>query len=67
MLYEISISGFQVAAFLLLAIGSLVATTAICALIERFQLVEWVWNPPLFFLALWACLGLGAAFFYYGA
>ena len=48
MLYEIPIAGVQVAGFVILAIGSLTATTAICALIERFQLVEWVWNPPLF-------------------
>ena len=54
MLYEIPIAGVQVAGFVILAIGSLTATTAICALIERFQLVEWVWNPPLFFLGLWA-------------
>jgi hypothetical protein len=67
MLYEIPIAGVQVAAFVILAIGSLTATTAICALIERFQLVEWVWNPPLFFLGLWACLGLGTALFYYGS
>jgi hypothetical protein len=67
MLYEIPIAGVQVAAFVLLAIGSLAATAAICALIEKFQLVKWLWNPPLFFLGLWACLGLGAALFYYGS
>jgi hypothetical protein len=67
MIYEIPIGGVQVAAFVVLAIGSLAATAAICALIERFQLVEWLWNPPLFFLGLWACLGLGAALFYYGS
>ena len=65
--YEISIAGFQVATFVGLAIGSLAATTGICALIEKFKLVEWIWNPPLFFLALWACLGLGIAVFYYGS
>jgi hypothetical protein len=67
MIYEIPIGGVQVAAFVVLAIGSLAATAAICALIERFQLVQWLWNPPLFFLGLWACLGLGAALFYYGS
>jgi hypothetical protein len=50
MLYEIPIAGVQVAALVVLAIGSLAATAAIC-LIEKFQLVEWLWNPPLFFLA----------------
>jgi hypothetical protein len=34
MLYEIPIAGVQVAAFLVLAIGSLAATAAICALTE---------------------------------
>jgi uncharacterized protein DUF1656 len=67
MLYEIPIAGVQVAAFVLLAIGSLVVTAAICTLIEKFQLVGWLWNPPLFFLGLWACLGLATALFYYGS
>jgi Protein of unknown function (DUF1656) len=67
MIYEIPIAGVQIAAFVVLAIGSLAVTAAICALIEKFQLVEWLWNPPLFFLGLWACLGLGAALFYYGS
>jgi hypothetical protein len=67
MLYEIPIAGLQIAGFLALAVGSLAAASAICSLMERFQLVEWVWNPPLFFLGLWACLGLGAALFYYGS
>jgi hypothetical protein len=67
MLYEIPIAGVQVAGFVLLAIGSLVAAAAICGLIEKFKLVEWFWNPPLFFLGLWACLGLAAALFYYGS
>jgi hypothetical protein len=66
MLYEIPIGGVEVAAFLVLAIGSLAATAAICLLIEKFQLVEWLWNPPLFFLGLWACLGLATALLYYG-
>jgi hypothetical protein len=67
MIYEIPIAGVQVAAFVVLVIGSLVATAAICALIEKFQLVEWLWNSPLFFLGLWACLGLASALFYYGS
>jgi hypothetical protein len=67
MIYEIPIAGVQVAAFVVLAIVSLAATAAICALIERLQLVAWLWSPPLFFLGLWACLGLGAALFYYGS
>ena len=67
LIYESPIAGVQVAAFVVLAIGSLAATAAICTLIERFQLVDWLWNPPLFFLGLWACLGLGAALLYYGA
>jgi hypothetical protein len=58
MLYEIPIAGVQVAAFLVLAIGSLAATAAICALTEKFQLVEW-----LFFPELSACLGLATALF----
>ena len=48
MLYEIPIAGVQVAAFVVLAIGSLAATAAICALIEKFQLVGWLWNPRFF-------------------
>jgi hypothetical protein len=67
MLYEIPIAGVQVAAFVVLAIVSLAAAAAVCALIERFKLVEWLWNPPLFFLGLWACLGLAVALFYYGS
>jgi hypothetical protein len=67
MLYEIPIAGVQVAGFVVLAIGSLAATAAICGLIEKFQLADWLWNPPLFFLGLWASLGLVAALFYYGS
>ena len=67
MLYEIPIAGVQVAGFVALAVGSLMATTAICALIEKLKLVAWIWNPPLFFLGLWACLGLGAALVFYGS
>ncbi|HEY5778448.1 MAG TPA: DUF1656 domain-containing protein [Terrimicrobiaceae bacterium] len=67
MLYEIPIAGVQIAGFVILTILSLAATSVVCALLERFQLVKWVWNPPLFFLGLWACLGLGMALFYYGS
>ena len=67
MLYEIPIAGLQIAGFVALAVLSLVTTSAACSLLERFQLTGWIWNPPLFFLGLWACLGFGAALFYYGA
>lgn len=67
MLYEIPVAGVEVAGFVALAIISLVVASAACALIQKLKLVSWIWNPPLFFLALWALLGLGAAIFYYGA
>jgi hypothetical protein len=50
-----------------LAVLSLVATSATCSLLERFKLTEWIWNPPLFFLGLWACIGFGTALFIYGS
>ena len=67
MLYEIPIAGVQVAGFVLIILGSLAGTSFLCALLERRRLVESIWNPPLFFIGLWACLGLGLALFYYGS
>jgi hypothetical protein len=66
MLDEIPIAGLQVAGFVVLSVMSLVATSAACSLLERFHLTGWIWNPPLFFLGLWACIGFGAALFFYG-
>jgi len=66
MLYEIPLAGLQIAGFVVLAVLSLVATSALCSLLERCKLTEWIWNPPLFFLGLWACLGFGSALFFYG-
>lgn len=67
MLYEIPIAGVQVAGFVMIVLGSLVITSFLCALLEHGRLVESIWNPPLFFIGLWACIGLGLSLFYYGS
>jgi len=67
MIYEIPIAGVQVAGFVLIILVSLGVTALICGALEKWGLVVWIWNPPLFFLGLWACLGLTIALFYYGS
>lgn len=52
MIYEIPIAGVQVAGFVLIILVSLGVTALICGALEKWGLVVWIWNPPLFFLGL---------------
>ena len=65
-LYEVPLGGAQVAAFVLILLGSLTAAAGIGAAIERTPIKGLVWNVPLFTLGLWACLGLLCALYFYG-
>lgn len=58
---EIAIYGVLVPGLLPIFLGSLVLMLLADALIGRYGLHRYVWHPPLFRLALFACLfGLAA-------
>lgn len=53
---EIAVSGVLVPALLPIFVGCALLMWLIDTLIGRFGLYRYVWHPPLFRLALFACL-----------